>query len=119
MGNNLTPSKAFIMPTGVALSRPLTTLPEPPPFVNSVMDTVVSPVMLNPKILVPRFSIIVAASSAKVPSELQVLIPQVRPDSPQTNAGATIATTFPAVYHNRGIARPTFGQIFPRGLNGK
>ena len=79
------------------------------------MTVVVAPVMLNPKILAPRFCIHAFGSLALI-DHPDFLRPDPNCDEPQHQVGQIGVTTFPAVYQKAGKMRPYFGQIFPRGL---
>lgn len=76
-----------------------------------------SPVLLNPRILVPRFVLRTFFSSAQVPVFHSYLNAAIPVGSIEKRCGVIGVTTFPAVYQVQNGGIPAFGQIYPRGLD--
>jgi hypothetical protein len=76
-----------------------------------------SPVFLNPRILVPRFVLVTAFTSAQAPIFHSYLNGAVPVGEVESRCGTIGVTTFPAVYQAQNGDIPAFGQIYPRGLD--
>jgi hypothetical protein len=78
------------------------------------MNTIFSPVLLNPRILVPRFRFKTYFTSGQIPAFFDPV--NIPTGAVESRCGVMGAVTFPAVYHLQTGGIPAFGQIYPRGL---
>lgn len=79
------------------------------------MHTIFSPVLLNPKILVPRFRLKTYFTSGQIPILFDPV--NIPVGAIEFRCGTMGVVTFPAVYRLQTGGIPAFGQIYPRGLD--